>query len=519
MPSLDYSTKKLPENTPYLQKKQEPTPDQPANATWLIQNLLNPLLDALKQDIEALENAELSNESNITTTQSQLSTAQGDISTLQSDLGSLQTALADITTRLQTEETISSDLQTQINNAQNLISTAQGSINTLQNNLSLAQGDISTLQSDLSTAQGDISTLQSDLSTAQGDISTLQNDRNDINQKYGLSEAITKIQLKALLQKVYPPQVYVGFVDGYLDAYPAQANKPEFYNWGLQPLGSDVADLEPGGDRSLYIVGGNEYQVMNVLGSYLQFATYNDTVEFTAVDVDKTTDDNYQWTVLGVNNSPSIDIRDQFNNFDSQVSGKDTGWDNSNPEFYSYPKDLSFNNGNDEIIMIDAGTTESRIYRWNFNNIEELLESTFYSGVIFSCVEHYENDFFNFNDDDAIFAGTTTGELKKIEERNLVNNIWTNSEHTDQINAIAFDTEGNIYTASADGSVKKHDQTGTTLWTYSDFPNPVIGVGVDQRDGKIFACDSQGLLKHLDNTPAEVWQFDIAYGTTVLKVG
>jgi len=55
MPTIDYSSKKLPTGTSYLQTSQTPTTEQPANGTYFILEILNPLLEALGTDIPALE--------------------------------------------------------------------------------------------------------------------------------------------------------------------------------------------------------------------------------------------------------------------------------------------------------------------------------------------------------------------------------------------------------------------------------------------------------------------------------
>ena len=159
-------------------------------------------ITALETDVGTLQTDVSSQGQSIATLQTDLDAAEGSIATLQANVstlteeqGNLGITVAGLVTGLVTTDanvsgldarlgvaegeidTLQSDLVTTnlaVGALQSSLSVAETDIDTLQSSLSTAEGNISTLQTDLDAAEGSISTLQSDVLTAQGDISTLQ---------------------------------------------------------------------------------------------------------------------------------------------------------------------------------------------------------------------------------------------------------------------------------------------------------------------------------------------------------
>ena len=159
-------------------------------------------ITALETDVGTLQTDVSSQGQSIATLQTDLDAAEGSIATLQANVstlteeqGNLGITVAGLVTGLVTTDanvsgldarlgvaegdidTLQSDLVTTnlaVGALQSSLSVAETDIDTLQSSLSTAEGNISTLQTDLDAAEGSISTLQSDVLAAQGDISTLQ---------------------------------------------------------------------------------------------------------------------------------------------------------------------------------------------------------------------------------------------------------------------------------------------------------------------------------------------------------
>ena len=152
-------------------------------------------ITALETDVGTLQTDVSSQGQSIATLQTDLDAAEGSIAILQANVstlteeqGNLGITVAGLVTGLVTTDANVSGLDArlgvaegEIDTLQSEMATAQSSIATLQTDMSAAQGAISTLQTDLDTAEGNISTLQSDVATAQGDISTIQLDLSTLS--------------------------------------------------------------------------------------------------------------------------------------------------------------------------------------------------------------------------------------------------------------------------------------------------------------------------------------------------
>jgi len=74
-----------------------------------------------------------------------------------------------------------------------------------------------------------------------------------------------------------------------------------------------------------------------------------------------------------------------------------------------------------------------------------------------------------------------------------------------EVNALAVDSNENIYTGDSDGLVKKFDSTGTQQWNFNKhFYGGVNGVAVDD-NGNVYSVGDDKFIRKLDSTGTEVW--------------
>ena len=99
-----------------------------------------------------------------------------------------------------------------------------------------------------------------------------------------------------------------------------------------------------------------------------------------------------------------------------------------------------------------------------------------------------------------IYRGDISGGFYRLRQFNSEGNfIWVNSAHTDLINQITVDEQGNAYTASFDGKVRRVNvNTGNIDWTYHGHTDWVIGITYNE--GIIWSVDLDGRIHKIDST-------------------
>lgn len=450
---------------------------------------INSLLDQLKADLNQIDQLISDNANSLSSAQTTLAANSGAIASIQSDIGAINTDI--------------SAIETTITQLQNDLATAQSTLGTNEGDISVIQNTISTLQNTLSTAQGDIAgntnLINESLTSVNSTITALQSNLEEADDTIA-------VKLQYLFQQTISPSLYLGLPDGSLVRI-NQELTPIWFNDDL--LGDAITDIKIAADRSLLIAAGDTALKMALDQHNLSSVNYGGT-NISAIWIDTNNGDDLDKYAIATN-YPILEIWDRLNNSVDSVN-------DSNADFLAPLIALAGNDLTDEIIGIDQ-STPSNLYRFDFNDLNNIIERSSINGVTYSALAFYEGNFVSAGGSDVIYTGSTIGELRQYPEDDLTVVNWVNTDHTDQVNKIDYDDDGMIYTCSNDTTIKQHDSSGATQWTFSGFSNPVIGLAVDKNSNEIYCCDNQGLVKKLDNTGAELASQLVGVPISILAFG
>lgn len=94
--------------------------------------------------------------------------------------------------------------------------------------------------------------------------------------------------------------------------------------------------------------------------------------------------------------------------------------------------------------------------------------------------------------------------------------VTTITTHTNDVNAVAVDSSGNIFSASNDHTIRKFNSSGSLVWTHNLGEYNGINVATG-KNGDVFFT-SQNFLRKLTNNGGYVWQHDGPSGADGLDV-
>lgn len=109
-----------------------------------------------------------------------------------------------------------------------------------------------------------------------------------------------------------------------------------------------------------------------------------------------------------------------------------------------------------------------------------------------------------------VFAGLGA-QVRKLD--NEGNHLWTFTGHSTNVNAVAGDHKGNIYSGSADERVHKIDADGNLVWTYNEHNESIRDIAVGVFD---IVLPPSELSVHIENPtlfPRQTFTVDIHAGS------
>ncbi len=106
---------------------------------------------------------------------------------------------------------------------------------------------------------------------------------------------------------------------------------------------------------------------------------------------------------------------------------------------------------------------------------------------------------------DYVVTGQEDSAVSRIYPNGL-RSKWTESNHSDEVNKVAVDSSGNVYTASSDDTVRKLDSSGNEVWSFGGHSRNVTDVAVDS-SGNVYTASIDNTVRKLDSSGSEVWSF------------
>lgn len=147
--------------------------------------------------------------------------------------------------------------------------------------------------------------------------------------------------------------------------------------------------------------------------------------------------------------------------------------------------------------------SQGNIYAIGGRNINKIDSS---NNLIWSCdydTATVYGDTIVIGQDGFVYAGLRDGRVLKISNTDG-SIVWTNTDHTDQINQLVVSFDGNVYTASNDDSVKKILPDGNTTWTFNLHTNNVTGICMDENEN-IYTHGNDNTYRKISPSGTEVW--------------
>lgn len=105
--------------------------------------------------------------------------------------------------------------------------------------------------------------------------------------------------------------------------------------------------------------------------------------------------------------------------------------------------------------------------------------------------------------DGHVYVGLRDGRVLKISDTDGTI-VWTNSDHTQQINQLVVSFGGDVYTASDDNTIKKILPDGTVSWTFNLFTNNVRGICMDENEN-LYAHGTDNTFRKISPNGTELW--------------
>jgi outer membrane protein assembly factor BamB len=103
-----------------------------------------------------------------------------------------------------------------------------------------------------------------------------------------------------------------------------------------------------------------------------------------------------------------------------------------------------------------------------------------------------------------IYIGSFEDELVKISPEG--NEIWRFTGHDDFINDIVVDSEDNIYSTGYDQTVRKISPGGNEIWSFEGHTDTVFGLAVNSK-GEVYSASWDETLRKISSTGDEIWKF------------
>ena len=106
--------------------------------------------------------------------------------------------------------------------------------------------------------------------------------------------------------------------------------------------------------------------------------------------------------------------------------------------------------------------------------------------------------------DGYVYSGAYNETVKKISPDG--NGVWTFSGHSSRVMSVAVDSDGYVYSGAFDDTVKKISPDGNTVWTFSGHSDYVYAVAVDS-DGYVYSGSGDDTVKKISPDGNGVWTF------------
>ena len=101
----------------------------------------------------------------------------------------------------------------------------------------------------------------------------------------------------------------------------------------------------------------------------------------------------------------------------------------------------------------------------------------------------------NIKKDVAIFGKTGTVTPVEFEETGM-KELWKFTGHTNYVRAVAVDANGNVYSGSADKTVRKISSSGQQVWSFTGHTDRVNAVAVDA-SGNVYSGSNDKTVRKI----------------------
>ena len=106
------------------------------------------------------------------------------------------------------------------------------------------------------------------------------------------------------------------------------------------------------------------------------------------------------------------------------------------------------------------------------------------------------------------------GNLKAVVEGELLPvKDWEFIGHTDKINSVAVDDQGNVYSGASDQIVIKISPSGSKIWEFTGHNSYVDAVAVDNQ-GNIYSGDGYNNIMKISTSGSKIWECHVSRGNT-----
>lgn len=107
----------------------------------------------------------------------------------------------------------------------------------------------------------------------------------------------------------------------------------------------------------------------------------------------------------------------------------------------------------------------------------------------------------------SVYVGYEDGSLTRLNLKG--HRMWTKKEFTQPITSVLENEDRKVYVSGADGVLKKFDNDGTTIWTYTGHSSSINDMVLDRTNGgeQVVTASSDGKVNRVDNDKTLVWSF------------
>lgn len=161
------------------------------------------------------------------------------------------------------------------------------------------------------------------------------------------------------------------------------------------------------------------------------------------------------------------------------------------------------------VLVVGAAIDKPVIASATFDSsssVIAVLSSAFSANTLSETHESSEWEVWSGGRKKVVTSSVTDLESNSINIPASADEEWTYSEHSDRIRGLATDSDGYVYSAAYDGSVRKIDQFTNTIWTYTGTSYRFLSVAVDA-DGFVYTGNWEGEVVKIDPSGGLVWEY------------